>query len=119
MALSIDDLNKINNDINGEFDDIPRRSISSLEIDVPYLIKKLSFINTRYGKCVLAVLCDQKCNTNFKCFLPKRVTEHITEDILSKINLSWEQYTIAYIGQNKSTLKDAKSKALIKFGIIN
>lgn len=119
MALSIDDLNKINSNINGDFNDIARRSIASLDINTPYLIKKLSFVNSRYGKCILAVLFDQKDNSDFKCFLPKRVTEHISQDSLEKMNSSWEKYTITYIGQSEPTFKDAKCKALIKFGIIN
>lgn len=118
MALSRDDLDIINNNINGEFNDIARKSISSLEINTSYLIKKLSLVNTRYGKCILAVLFDQKNNLDFKCFLPKRVTEHMPEDILDKMNSSWEEYTLTYIGQSEPAFKDAKCKALIKFGIV-
>lgn len=117
MALSCEDLNKINNNINSDFENISLRQFTSLEINRPYLIFTLSMMNSRYGKCVLATLFDDN-DRKFKCFLPKRVVEHLSEENLSKINFTQAKYTLTYIGQSKPLFKDAKCRPLLKFGLL-
>lgn len=117
MALSINDLNKINDAINGD-ENITQISISSLDIEKPYLIDNLSVKNARYGKCVLATLYDEKTSIQLKCFLPKRVVECLPEETLNKINSSQRKYTLIYLGQSVPACKDKKAKNLLKLGLV-
>lgn len=114
MELSSDDLNNINNNINSVCESLPQRHFTSLEINRGYLIDTLSVVKSRYGKCVLTTLYDDDCK--FKCFLPNRAAEHLSEDIIKKINSTHKKYTVTYMGQSVPAFKDAKCRALIKFG---
>lgn len=118
MAVSKINLTSINNNIVQNDEILEKRSISSLTLFKAYIIKKLLMLNTRFGKTVSATLFDASVNTTFKSFLPKRVTDQLTEDIINEINVSNGKYTLTYTGQSLPIYAGAKTRSLIKFDIM-
>lgn len=91
------------------------RSISSLNVNKAYIIKRMSVFKTRFGKSCLVHLFDEGENINFKSFIPKRIAECISDDIVEKINSSPDGYTLSYLGQSAPIFEGAKTSSLIKF----
>lgn len=116
MAISELDLLALNAMINESTDVLEQKPISSLIINKAYIIKKMSMINTRFGKSIIVNLFEESTITTFKSFLPKRVVEHISEDLIEKINLSGGKYTLTYLGQRPPMYVGAKSSAMIRLG---
>lgn len=117
MAISELDLLALNAIINESTEALEQRSISSLIVNKAYIIKKISVVNTRFGKSIAINLFEESTVTTFKSFLPKRVVEVINEDIINKINSSGGKYTLTYLGQRPPMYIGAKSSAIIQFGI--
>lgn len=118
MEISLSTLSELNNLINREMESVEQRRLSSVTVDKPYVIKKLTVVNSRFGKVILAHLFDDSSNTTFKSYLPKRVTEYLDVGIMDKINSSDLKYTLTYLGQDQPSFVGGKSRALVKFGLI-
>lgn len=108
----------LNNISSKSVENIEQRLLSSLVVNKLYIIKKISVFNTRFGKSALIYLFDSNANTTFKSFLPKRVVECLTTDILDKINLSHNEYTLTYLGQSSHFFDGAKTRPLVRFDCI-
>lgn len=112
-------LASINENINNSHYDVYEcKPLTTLTINKPYTIKKMQVLNSRYGRCLLAILLDTNLNSTFKTFLPERVLETLTDDIIAKINCSQGKYTLAYEGQSIPLAMGRKPKSLIKFDIV-
>lgn len=117
MASNIT-LSQLNSIINQDVEILEQKPVSSLSINQAYIIKNISVLKTKFGRALLVTLFDESANTTFRSFLPKRVTEHLQDDLVDKINLSGSKYTVTYLGQSLPVFKGAKSKSLLKFDII-
>lgn len=109
---------ELNDKVNQIEENLDRKAFCSLSKNKAYIIKKLSLLNTIFGKCILAILYDEAEKCTFKTFLPKRVTEYINSDSIHQINSSAVTYTLTYLGQSTSSIAGVKSRALLKFGLL-
>ena len=112
------DLFALNEKINQDGENLERRAFSTLTIKRSYFIKKLMPLNSRFGKCVLAILYEEPGSVPFKTFLPRRVTEFLSADLIAKINSADAKYTVAYLGQSSPSAATTRSRALIKFDVV-
>lgn len=117
MAISEVDLLALNELINQDMQVLEQRSISALILNKPYIIKKISLVNTRFGKSIIVTLFEESSITTFKSFLPKRFVEIICENTIDKINSSNGKVTLTYLGQSSPAYPGAKSSPLISFGV--
>lgn len=108
----------INENINSNHDVFECKSLTSLIINKPYIIKKMCVLNSRYGRCILTILLDSNLNNTFKTFLPERVLETLTDNIIATINASQGKYTLTYEGQSIPLATGRRPKSLIKFDTI-
>ena len=76
----------------------------------------MSVINTRFGKSIVVNLLEESTIATFKSFLPKRVVDLISEDIISKINSSNGKYTLTYLGLRPPMYVGAKPGVMVRFG---
>lgn len=117
MAAFSNTLAELNKIINQDMEIIQQRAISSLILNKAYIIKNLVIVNTRFGKSALVTLFDESENSSFKSFLPKRITEHLTENIIKEINSSDTKYTLTYLGQSPPFYSGARTRSLLKFDL--
>lgn len=79
---------------------LPKKSLSDLSKDVRYMVTDLKWVQTRFGKRVVATL-DEK----FQVFLPERVSraldksESLYEEMAAKANTY--NLSLVYLGDNK------------------
>lgn len=118
MSISKAELEVLNDAINKEEEIYDQVSISSLLINHAYLMKNISICNTKYGKAVLVVIFDDINNITVKSWLPKKVSDHLTENIVKQLGSSDSQYTITYLGQSIPLFHNAKTHSLISFDVI-
>lgn len=107
-------LQQLNSNINQTRPEYEQKKVTSLIINKPYTIEKLSSVSTKYGKVILAFLVDDKDNTVFKTWLPKRLTEYIAEDMIATINQCARTTTLTYLGQSAPNTS-GMSRSLIEF----
>ncbi len=74
----IDELNQIGKLENNSW--TPYRKLSELTVDKPYVITKISIVNGKYGRNIVAEL--EECKIN----LPNRFNKVLTEDKLQLLN---------------------------------
>lgn len=114
MALTKMDLEVLNNNINME---VPSKSLSTLEIDAAYEIKHIMLQKTLYGEAINVELVDAN-NKRFRVYLPRRTLEHITEDVIKKMNNSLTTiYGLVYRG-DKVVPGSTKPKFIFEFVIM-
>jgi hypothetical protein len=116
-----DVVSKINSMINKEYAFLEQRKFTTLTVGMNYIIKNINFLNTRFGKAIVATLYDQDDVNSviFKTFLPKRVAETVTENFIELINNQDGKFTLTYLGQ--SPRADGfvdNSQALLNFGCL-
>lgn len=117
MSLSKEMLTAINDVINKESEILERKKFTTLNIGAVYIIKKIIFLTTRFGKAIVATLYDRENDVMFQTFLPKRVAETISEDTVELMNKSDGKYTVTYLGQSSNVIS-GNSKALLNFGFL-
>lgn len=113
MSLSEIDLEALNVNLDKR---VESKSISSLTINHKYVIKNISHVSTRYGKTVSLILYEENGADTFLVFLPKRVLDTITEEVIEKVNNSNKKLAFIYLGQ-KVSLNSSKSQSLFKFAL--
>lgn len=118
MSISQQTLADINNMINKDVEFIERRKLSALTVGEPYMLKKISLITTRYGKSIVVTLYDRTHDVTFETFLPKRVTETLSEDIVESMGKLSDKYTLTYLGQSPHVYSGGNTRALINFGFV-
>lgn len=116
--ISKAELEILNETINKEEEIYDQVSISSLLVNHAYLIKKLNMFTTKYGKAVLVVFFDDVNNVTLKSWLPKKISELLSDEFVKKLSLYDSKYTITYVGQSIPLFKDSKTYSLIRFDII-
>jgi hypothetical protein len=118
-AISRQRLIEINNMINKDVELIERKKFSNLIVGRMYIIKKIVFMTTRFGPAIVVTLFDSLDNVTFQTFLPKRVVETLSEDMVKTMNSSPDdKYTLTYLGQSTTVYSGGKTKALLNFGIL-
>ncbi|VEN54040.1 unnamed protein product [Callosobruchus maculatus] len=118
MSVSASELHEINNKINCELDNkILFRTLSSLTVNKAHTIKNLSPVKSKFGECLVATLLEDNAN-EFKVWLPKRVSAHMSEAVIEEINESQNKYLLTYIGQSSPKTPGTRSKCLMKFDYI-
>lgn len=118
MAIPKETLDKINTLLSKEPEFIECRKISSLTVGNAYVIKKIVYINTRFGKTILVTLYDESNDKLFQSFLPKRVVETMSEKNVENMNMSEGKYTLTYMGQSLQTFSGGKTRTLLSFGYL-
>jgi hypothetical protein len=117
-AISRQSLEEINNIINKDVEVLERKKFSALTVGKMYIIKKIQFMTTRFGKTIVVTLFDSIEDVTFQTFLPKRVVETLSEDIVKSMNLSSDKYTVTYLGQSSNVYSSGNTRALLNFGIL-
>jgi len=118
MSLSNEILTEINNSINKEHVVVERKKFTTLTVGTNYIVKKLTFLTTRFGKAIIVMLYDSGNDATFETFLPKRVVENLSGDIIEIMNKSEGKYTLTYLGQSPNLTLGGNSKALLNFGCL-
>ena len=118
MSVSQQTLTEINNMINKDVEFVERRKFTTLTIGKIYLIKKIIFVTTRYGKSIVVTLYDRTDDVIFESFLPKRVVESMTNEAVESMNNSSDRYTLTYLGQSVCVFSGGNTRALLNFGIL-
>lgn len=118
MSVSRQTLAELNNTINKDVELMERRKISSLDVGKIYVIKKILFVPTRFGKSIIATLFDSSDNVTFQAFLPKRVVEMLSEDTIKMMNNSDGKYTITYLGQSSTVHSSGNTRSFLNFGML-
>lgn len=118
MSVSQQTLTEINNMINKEVECVERRKLSALTVGKIYLIKKIIFVTTRYGKSIVVTLYDRTHDVTFESFLPKRVAETMTNEAVESMNNSSDRYTLTYLGQSSHVFSGGNTRTLFNFGIL-
>jgi hypothetical protein len=117
--MSRSDLELLNLSINKENPVMEQKLLSTSIIDKPYLLVNISSINTKYGKCILTTLAeDSNGDVLFKCWLPKRVTNSISDELIEKMNKSDSKYSLTYLGKSVMKNSNIQSRSLLKFDIL-
>jgi hypothetical protein len=116
--MSREALEKINSVINRYDDPLPKKKLTTLDVGVGYVIKRISVSNSRFGKCICAILADKSDFKLFTTYLPQRTVDIFSADIVEAINKSDGKYTLTYLGQSEPPYPGAFTKALIKFDFI-
>lgn len=117
MAISEIDLLALNELINQDSQVLEHKPISSLTINKSYIIKKMLPVNTRFGKSIVMHLFEESTITTFKSFLPKRVVDNLSEDIIDQINSSNGKYTFTYLGQRVPAYVGAMPSSIVRFDL--
>jgi hypothetical protein len=118
MSISRETLDEINKVVSKDVEFIERRKISNLDMGKVYIIKKMVSLVTRFGKTILVTLLDESENITFNTFLPKRVAETLTENLVDVMNGSDGKYTLTYLGQSKQVFAGNNTRALVSFGCV-
>lgn len=118
MSISKQSLGEINNMINKNVEFLERRKLSALTVGQTYMLKKIIFITTRYGKSIVVTLYDPTHDVTFETFLPKRVAETLTDDTVESMNKSNDKYTLTYLGQSSPVSSGGNTRALFNFGFL-
>lgn len=116
MSISKNTFEQINKKLE-EIELVERKSISSLTVGKIYIIKNMVSMTTRFGKTILATLHDKTSNLTFQSFLPKRVVQTFTDDLVQLINKFDDKYYLCYLGQS-SVLAGGNTRALLNFGVL-
>lgn len=109
----IDTLNKLLGEWPALLD---QRELRSLVRDQIYVIKAIIVKDTRYGKCLLTHLIDRNSLELFQCWLPKRITNLVSDEIITTINASEGQYALIYLGEIPCF--GAKTRSHIRFDLV-
>lgn len=117
MSLTKQFFDGLNEQINKDVEFLECRKFAALDVGVIYLIKSLDPVNTRFGKSIIATLLDPIHNIAFQTFLPKRISETLTNDVIDNINISSEKYTLTYLGQSSNPV-GGLSRSLVNFGLM-
>jgi hypothetical protein len=119
MSISKSDLEALNSDINRETPIYEQKPLNSLIIGKPYIIHSISSVNTRYGKCIVTILAeDDKGGSLFRCWLPKRLTEKMSDEVIERMNKSDVKYSLTYLGPSSVKSQNVKPKSLLNFGML-
>lgn len=118
MSISKQTIDEINSKLNQDVEIVEQRNITSLTIGEAYVIKKMAFISTRFGKTILATLYDKTVNETFQSFLPKRVVETLSEDTIESMNKIDNKYSLTYLGQSTRVFSGGNTKAILNFGVV-
>lgn len=118
MSVSQQTLTEINNMINKDLECVERRKLSELTVGKVYLIKKICFVTTRYGKGIVVALYDRTHNVTFESFLPKRVAETMSNEAVESMNKSSDRYTLTYLGQSSHVYSSGNTRTLFNFGVL-
>jgi hypothetical protein len=116
--MSREALEKINSVINRYADPLPRKKFTTLDVGVGYLIRRLSVTESRFGKCISAILEGKNDLKLFTTFLPRRMVDIFGGDIVEAVNKSDGKYTLTYLGQSEPPYPGAFTRALIRFDLI-
>lgn len=73
-----------------------KKRTSDLIIDKYYYIKDMKSLKTKFGRAIKVTLEDDQ--DVFRSFLPKRLAESFTDEIMSNITTSEKRYTLTYKG---------------------
>lgn len=106
------------NDMISKDEFLERRKIATLTVGKVYVIKKINFVATRFGKSIVVTLHDPTDNATFETFLPKRVVETLTNDTVEIMNKASDQYSLTYLGQSSNVSAGGNTRALINFGCL-
>lgn len=117
MLITKIELEKLNSSIN-QNKLLERRQLSTLTINKPYKLKEIKNITTKFGKTILAVLEDTSDNATFETFLPKRIIDYMSEEIIEKFNKDNCIYSLTYLGQVESSVKGSNPTSLLKFDVL-
>ena len=117
MSLTKEVIEKINDGFNKAREQLERKPFSSLDIGKQYILKKIQFVNSRFGKTVFTTLLDEENNKMFTSFLPKRCVEFISEETVEAMNNSNECYKIIYLGQSEPEYMGAKTRSLLRIDL--
>lgn len=115
MSISKAELATINDIINSE---LPTKPLSTLTIGRMYIIQAMSIENTQYGKAILVTLEDESEKVTFKTWLPKRITNQLTENQVCGINSFPKKYSLTYMGRSPAALPGTRTRALVCFNFI-
>lgn len=118
MSISREMLLEINNILNKEHEFLERRKFTSLTVGAKYIIKKIVFMTTRFGKAVHATLYDVTSEATFETFLPKRVADTLPETTVEIMNNSNGKYTVTYLGQSPKIIVGGNARSLLTFGCL-
>lgn len=113
------DLEGINENINSNIVEYEKKSLTSLIINKPYVVRHMQVLNTRFGQCILAILQDNVENITFKTFLPSRFIKTLSADVINKINCSEGKYGLVYLGQSNPPSSGIKPRSLIRFDVVH
>lgn len=116
MSLTKQFLDDLSEQINKDVEFLEYRKFAALDVGVIYLIKSLDPVKTRFGNSIVATLLEPNHNVTFQTFLPKRIAETLTQDVIDDINISSEKYTLTYLGQSSNPV-GGFSRSLINFGL--
>ena len=119
MSISTKTLNELNEMFSRDIEFIERKKITELSVGKAYTIKKMASMTTRFGKCLLVALQDPDAgeNVTFETFLPKRVAETLSDDIVDTMSKSSGKYTITYLGQGTKVFGN-NTRTLLSFGTL-
>lgn len=116
MSSNVDltKINMISNPTNAILD---QKRISDLTIDGVYYIKNIFSLKTKFGRAIKVTLENEQDNI-FQSFLPKRLADGFSEEIIFNILTSGKKYTLTYKGQSKKIYADSSTASLIEFNCI-
>ena len=118
MSIVKEILDKINLVLTKDVEFIEMRKISTLDVGKIYLIQGIKILNTRFGRAILVILYDEGNNLTFQSFLPKRVSDTLTDDTVKIINEAGGKYTLTDLGQGTKVFSGNVTKILLNFGYI-
>uniref|UniRef100_A0A0A9XDJ0 Flap endonuclease 1 n=2 Tax=Lygus hesperus TaxID=30085 RepID=A0A0A9XDJ0_LYGHE len=82
------------------------RSVDSLTLDTPYAVTKMMWTQTKYGPAVQFHLQELtegqqiEGGDTFRVYLPRRISNVLTENEVEKYNASQMVYTLVYRGKS-------------------
>lgn len=119
MSIPQQSLTEINNMINKDNVFPETRRLVTLKVGQAYMIKKLVYLATRYGKKLVATLCASADDAIFQTFLPNRVSEALTAENVEIMNSSSGKYTLTYLGRDTNNESSKTiARAIINFGYL-
>lgn len=114
--MSLAEIDALNAKMNESPKWLDQKPLKSLTLNKLYYIRSLLVKETRYGKSVLAQLCDKESNEVFQCWLPARITEMLSSNIITEANNNQDRYALMYQGEQE--YPGLKSRAIIKFHLV-
>ena len=101
-------MEEIINKMKKSADIVELRSLETLDLNVPYQILRMVWVNTKFGPSVQVYLQEVKTepgaeDETFRVYLPKRISSNLSEEDVYRYNNMEYKAILLYTGKKGNT----------------